>query len=612
MISPCDMPSSVTELSWEQDAAARFAQDLRRPEMYGNPPRRDVIGWVASLFDPADIRPWILLCASFRTRLSVFHDKEIQDKAQETVVAAIIERVVLPLQHGETRRVLTTNIRRHVRRTAAAGLTLMHAFDFHLALFDLEEGLHNSAMSSLLPSAAINFRQHVLKQLKIHSLEAPEHASQNNGQGEDAGQNRAQQNGVSQRFSDKTEESIALELDLTASNFANGTYGTADFETSLLSWEDVFTLKYFFNIAVEKFRSLCEAVRTRHVQERIERYTTNISWALRHAAECGLNLGQARVINLVVLRGSSVESQVALQRSHFTVFQENDPLVFAAAISTLDPERAILIADKYVGLTVGRDEIQLTHRASKIALNPGRSLSNVRKLLYADVLLHRRDSGAISDSEFMHLCQMLVLLNSGHGEATPGSRWADPWPHWPPIADGDKELLASGYARGNIVAGALLASTILANHITNVGTTSFADCSAAIAQLKQITELGDAAAPNYVGLALSLPGPLEDIPEAVRYYRLAVERGNKNAPALLGNLLHRTGGDATECVDLCKLTIARGGRYGHRFLAEILSVGVPGVPQDMEEARRLYQEAANLGDPVAADKVVANHWQLLH
>lgn len=598
------MPSTVSSpASWEEVAAATFACGLRRPQTYGEPPRRDVIGWVASLFDHIEIHRWITLCAVLRMRHPIGSDPTLQDASLTAIITAIIEHVVMPLHEGETRRVLTTNIRRHVRRTAASGLTFMHALDFHLALFDLEEGLHNSATASFFPSSSAGFQQHLFKQLEGFSFRTGKFIDQNgepNGHGNYFGE---EPNGFSEILSHQPDESTPLELDLTAKNLSNRSSQQANADIDLPSWQDIFALKYLFNVAVEKFSDLCAALRTKHVQECIERFTTHLAWAARHASLCGLDLGQARVINLVVLKGSSAESQLTLQRSHFTVFQENDPLVYAAAISTLDPERAIFVADKYVGLNVGHDAIQLSSGGSKITLNPGRSASNIRKLLYADALSYRRSTGTLSDSSFMHLCQKLTLLNSGHGESTPGSRWAEPWPHWPAIEDGDKELLESRYVRGNIVAGALLAATILANHVTGVGSIATFECAEAITRLKKITELGDAAAPNYVGLALSMEGSLQNIPESIRYYRIAVERGNKNAPAVLGKLLLNLGHDASECVDLCKLTIARGGRYGHRYLADILIAGAPGVPQDTEEAWRLYEEAANLGDPVAADKV---------
>jgi TPR repeat protein len=205
----------------------------------------------------------------------------------------------------------------------------------------------------------------------------------------------------------------------------------------------------------------------------------------------------------------------------------------------------------------------------------------------------------------MHLNHRLTMLNSGLGSGTPGSTWAEPWPHWPPLEPIDKELLEARYVCGNIVAGALLAATVIANHIIGVGSITPAEHASALQTLKKIADLGDAAAPSYIGLALAQPGAAQDIIESTRYYRMAVERGNKNAPAVLGNLMLQHGGDAVQCVDLFKLSIARGGRYGHRFLADVLYQGAPGVPQDRHQALLLYEDAARLGDPVAKMKAVA-------
>jgi hypothetical protein len=284
-------------------------------------------------------------------------------------------------------------------------------------------------------------------------------------------------------------------------------------------------------------------------------------------------------------------------------FPQNDPLVFAAALSTLDPERAILVADSHVGLHVGRDSLSFTPNGTRVVLSPGRSASNIRKLLYADALLQRVNSGALSQESFMHLAQKLVMLNSGHD--APGSTWAAPWPNWPALEPAEKEALEMGANRGNIVAGALLAALILANHMLGIGTCSTAEFLGAVQELKRITALGDAAAPSYLGRFLSEPGVTQNIPEAIRFSRIAADRGHKHAPAFLAQLLLRNGGDPAESVELCKQSIARGGRYAHRPLADLLRVGAPGVPQDLHEAHRLLEEAARLGDPEACNMIAS-------
>jgi hypothetical protein len=283
---------------------------------------------------------------------------------------------------------------------------------------------------------------------------------------------------------------------------------------------------------------------------------------------------------------------------------QNDPLVFAAALSTLDPERAILVADRHVGLNVGRDSLSFSPHGARFVLSPGRSASNIRKLLYADALLQRFKNGTLSQESFMHLAQKLVMLNSGHD--APGSTWAAPWPNWPALDPAEKEALELGANRGNIVAGALLAALILANHMLGIGTWTTGEFLGAVEELKRITELGDAAAPSYLGRFLSEPGSMRNIPEAIRFSRIAVDRGQKNAPAFLAQLLLRNGGDPVESVELFRKCIARGGRHAHRPLAEILSVGAPGVPRDLVEAHRLLEEAARLGDPEACRLISAH------
>jgi TPR repeat protein len=588
---------------WHQLAAAGFYNQLPPPKMYGETatqaPRRDVIGWVAGLVGVPHVLRWLGLCAALRKRHPFGSDAAVQDASMVALTSRIIEHMVLPLRPGETRRVLTTNIRRHVRRSAVAGLTFMLAFDWHLALFDLEEGLHRSKIGSvptlpqLKPSTTVPSSATSLPSINGHPFTQPPPASPplqpplliGPGSGSSSFN-------MDIDMTDIPPPSPALVAAVASAGDSN-------------DWQDILALQFFFNTAVERFRDVCQSVGTRHVRAELERVSADHAWARAHARACGLDSGQARILHLVILNGSSCEDWTALMRSHFTVYAENEPLVFAAALSTLDPVRAILVADTHVGLTVVRDAMLVSRGGTTITLNAGRSASNVRKLLYGDALIARRDAGVISQSGFMHLTHKLTMLNSGLGEGTPGSRWAAPWPHWPALDETDKELLAGRYARGNIVAGGLLAATMLANHIEGIGSISRSEYLDALEQLKKLTELGDAAAPSYVAMVLAQPGPGLDIPESVRYYRMAVERGNKNAPALLGKLLlkHNIGDGAVESVDLFKLSIARGGRFGSRYLAEVLETGAPSVARDPVESRHLYDEAARFGDPVAFAKL---------
>lgn len=661
---------------WVGGAAAAFcAPGLPRPALYGSPPRRDVIGWVAGLVRK-DLTPrWLALCAALRIRHPFGGDAEAADVDMVAVVGAIVEQMVMPLQEGETKRVLTTNVRRHVRRSAVAGLTFMHVFDFFLALFDLEEALHNSTVGAFCArgvgaveaprpdGASLSYTSSLTASptASVHATPAGVRAksaavgdvgdayadvdgdavmgaldavlsdgasdcsgdaaaaafvaprlprgglAQQNGNGAadcrarvaaqyGGGVNGGALEGAMEGEEEEGDEEMVVERDATGQDV--GSEGKDDGGPG---WTDVFALKFCFNIAVEKFRVVCDAVGTRHVRELIERATCDYEWARKHASVCGLDLGQARVIQLVTLKGSSREGESALMRSHFTVYQENDPLVFAAALSTLDPHRAILVADRYVGISVRPNAIVLSANGTKIGLGGARTANNIRKLMYADALCSRLETGVISQSSFMHLTHKLTMLNSGLGAGTPGSKWAELWPQWPALQASDKETLETRYRFGNIVAGALLAATVLANHIIGIGSITRSEYYESLATLKRISELGDAVAPSYLGLALSQPGNTQDMDGAKQYYRMAVERGNKNAPAALGTLLLQNGGDAVECVDLFKLTIARGGRYGHRYLADVVYHGATGVPQDREYAKQLYGEAARLGDPIAIE-----------
>lgn len=141
---------------WVAGAARSFgARGLPRPTLYGAPPRRDVIGWVAALLAARLTPRWLALCAALRMRHPFGGDEATQDDAMAAVAAAVVEEAVRPLLPGESKRVLTTNVRRHVRRSAVAGLTFMHVFDFHLAVFDLAEALHNSRVGALTPGEVV-------------------------------------------------------------------------------------------------------------------------------------------------------------------------------------------------------------------------------------------------------------------------------------------------------------------------------------------------------------------------------------------------------------------------------------------------------------------------
>lgn len=94
----------------------------------------------------------------------------------------------------------------------------------------------------------------------------------------------------------------------------------------------------------------------------------------------------------------------------------------------------------------------------------------------------------------------------------------------------------------------------------------------------------------------------QDYARALKWYRLAAEQGNPSAQANLGGFHHLgLGGleaDSVEAARYYELAAKQGLTRAMRNLAYLYEHG-EGVPMDIEEAKRLYRQAAEAGDSTA-------------
>jgi clan AA aspartic protease (TIGR02281 family) len=98
-------------------------------------------------------------------------------------------------------------------------------------------------------------------------------------------------------------------------------------------------------------------------------------------------------------------------------------------------------------------------------------------------------------------------------------------------------------------------------------------------------------------------GVTQDFKEAVKWFRLAADKGNIHALGYLGAIFHDGGNgvaqDYREAVKWFRLAAQKGDADAQETLGDIFYAGGAGVTQDYKEAAKWYRLAANKGNPEA-------------
>ena len=153
--------------------------------------------------------------------------------------------------------------------------------------------------------------------------------------------------------------------------------------------------------------------------------------------------------------------------------------------------------------------------------------------------------------------------------------------------EGNKDLYESGY-----------------DYYTGDGVEQ--DIEEAVRLFKLAVENGDAHAQSILGYMYSIgEGVEKDLMEAIRLYGLAAEQGDAGAQNNLGLMCEHGQGimkDIEEAVRLYKLAVEQGESVAQYNLARMIYEG-EGVEQDIEEAVRLFTLAAEQGSADAQTRL---------
>jgi TPR repeat protein len=124
-----------------------------------------------------------------------------------------------------------------------------------------------------------------------------------------------------------------------------------------------------------------------------------------------------------------------------------------------------------------------------------------------------------------------------------------------------------------------------------------ADEEAALATLRRAAAAGDAPAEFRLAEALRLGrrGLEEDRPRALTLHLAAAARGHPTA-AWVAGYMHREDGDLAAALPYLRQAAEGGIAHAMVALWEVLEAGEGGVPQDLPEARRWLEKAADAGN----------------
>ena len=86
-------------------------------------------------------------------------------------------------------------------------------------------------------------------------------------------------------------------------------------------------------------------------------------------------------------------------------------------------------------------------------------------------------------------------------------------------------------------------------------------------------------------------------PEAIKWYKMAAERGDAEALKQLGDIYEKE--NALEAVKWYKMAIEQGNASASFNLGLIYEYGKPGIPKNKAEAIKWYRKAAEQGSETA-------------
>jgi clan AA aspartic protease (TIGR02281 family) len=120
----------------------------------------------------------------------------------------------------------------------------------------------------------------------------------------------------------------------------------------------------------------------------------------------------------------------------------------------------------------------------------------------------------------------------------------------------------------------------------------------------RLAEGGDAQAQIRMGIMYSQgTGVTQDLKEAVKWFRLAADKGNAEALSFLGAIFHDGGQgiaqDYREAAKWYRLAAQKGDADAEDTLGDIFYTGGAGVTQDFKEAAKWYRLAADHGNAEA-------------
>ncbi len=131
------------------------------------------------------------------------------------------------------------------------------------------------------------------------------------------------------------------------------------------------------------------------------------------------------------------------------------------------------------------------------------------------------------------------------------------------------------------------------------------DVEKGLKALRQIATAGGVWEARLLGnfYLLGTDGVEKNEAEAIRWYRLAADRGDEEAPLRIAVCCERGIGveqSDAEAVRWARVALERGSADGALWLGRAFEEGRLGLAQDEAEAERLYRKALELGSPSAA------------